>query len=288
MKIAVLSDIHGNLPALEAVTADIAAWQPDVVVVNGDVINRGPSNLACLQWVLRHQREAGWVLLRGNHEDYVLTSADPTIPRTGPKFELRQFSEWTYQQVGTELMQELAAMPDRFGWRAPDGSTFLAMHGTVQGNRVGIYPQTTDEEIRPLIAPAPSLFVTAHTHRALIRQVGHTTVVNIGSAGLPFDENQQVGYGRFTWTASAGWQAEVRRLDYDRQRAELDMVTTGFLDEAGPFAPLVLVELRLALGLIGRWAKQYEADFLQGEFGLAESVGWYLAEHGYEAFSQRP
>jgi predicted phosphodiesterase len=281
MKIAILSDIHGNLPALEAVTADIEAWQPDLVLVNGDVINRGPNNLACLQWVLRQQREAGWLLLRGNHEDYVLSTADPHVPQSGPKAELRQLSDWTYAQVGGELMHEAAAMPDRFGWRAPDGSTLLVMHGTVLGNRVGIYPHSTDEEIEAAVVPAPTVFVTAHTHRALLRQVGGTLVVNVGSAGLPFDENPLVGYGQLTWRAGQGWQAAVRRLDYDRQQAERDMETTGFLAGAGPFAPMIRVELQVARGLIGRWGKLYEEPFLRGEVGLAESVGRYLAENGY-------
>ncbi|MCA9981335.1 MAG: hypothetical protein KDD89_10890, partial [Anaerolineales bacterium] len=216
----------------------------------------------------------------GNHEDYVLTSCDPSRPQTGPKAEMRQFSEWTYLQVRDQAF-ELAAMPDRFAWQAPDGSTFMVMHASVLGNRLGIYPKTTDDELRTRIAPGPTLFVTAHTHRALRRQIDNSLVVNIGSSGLPFDDDWHVSYGRFVWQASGGWQAEVCRLPYDREQAERDLFTSGFMAEAGPFADLVLVELRIARGLIHCWAEKYQAAFLAGEIGLRESVDLFLAQADY-------
>ncbi len=67
-KIAVLADIHGNLPALEAVLADIDAQRPDEVLVGGDLVGRGPQGSA----VVRCIRERGWRAVRGNHEDYLL------------------------------------------------------------------------------------------------------------------------------------------------------------------------------------------------------------------------
>ncbi len=69
MKLAVLSDIHGNVPALQAVVEHVEAWGPDHVIVNGDIVNRGPYSLECLQAVQEKQAVQGWQLLRGNHED---------------------------------------------------------------------------------------------------------------------------------------------------------------------------------------------------------------------------
>ncbi len=59
MKIAVLSDIHGNLPALEAVTADIDTWQPEMIIVDGDIVNGGPCSRACWQFVQKQQLAIG-------------------------------------------------------------------------------------------------------------------------------------------------------------------------------------------------------------------------------------
>ncbi len=67
MKVAVLSDVHGNLPALRTVIADIDAWSPDLVVVGGDIINRGPLSGECLDLLVERQAADGWHLLRGNH-----------------------------------------------------------------------------------------------------------------------------------------------------------------------------------------------------------------------------
>ena len=72
MKLAVLADIHANLPALHSVASHIEAWQPDGVVLAGDVVNRGPRPLECLRFVQEKQRAAGWGVVRGNHEEYVM------------------------------------------------------------------------------------------------------------------------------------------------------------------------------------------------------------------------
>jgi len=76
MKIAILSDVHGNLLALQAVKADIEGWRPDLVVVAGDVVNGGPNSKACTQIVKRQQKSYNWQVLRGNHEDYVIEWAE--------------------------------------------------------------------------------------------------------------------------------------------------------------------------------------------------------------------
>ena len=68
MQFAVLADIHGNLPALEAVAAEIDRLRPDLVFVAGDFQNRGPNPREVTKFVA----ESGWTLLRGNHEDYVI------------------------------------------------------------------------------------------------------------------------------------------------------------------------------------------------------------------------
>jgi predicted phosphodiesterase len=271
VKIAVISDIHGNIPALEAVTADIEKWQPDQVIVDGDIVNRGPRSRDCLEWVLARQMSDGWKILKGNHEDYVLECAATNGTAVGPDYEVRQFAHWAYEQVA-DYTPIIADLPELHSVCAPDGTELRVVHGSMRDNRDGVYPKTTDAELREQIAPAPKLFVTGHTHRSLIRQIDETTVVNVGSVGASFDGNRELSYGRFTWTAQLGWQANIVRLPYDFARIEQDYETTGFLEEAGPLAQLMLVELRRAGGLIYRWASRYQEAVLTGEINMEDSV----------------
>ena len=97
MKIAIISDIHGNLPAFQTVLEDLDSWQPDQVIVAGDVVNRGPRPVPCLEIVQERVETEGWQLVRGNHEDYVLNHTSPDAPRRGPVFEFLRSSYWTFQ-----------------------------------------------------------------------------------------------------------------------------------------------------------------------------------------------
>lgn len=277
MKIAVLSDIHGNLPALRAVAKDIDTWQPDLVVVNGDIVNRGPCSQAALRFVLDKRESSGWHLLRGNHEDFLLRCGHPDSKLTGPAAEINRFVHFAYQQLNGEL-EVLHAMPERFSWFAPDSSEFRVIHASMRSNRDGIYSELTDEELQQRIMPPPSLFVTGHTHQPWIRKVNDTLVVNAGSAGAPFDLDWRPSYGRFTWDPQQGWQAEIARVEYDRTLIERDYVRSGFLQEGGPLAQIMLVELRRARGLISHWSSQYEKAVTDGEISLEESVKRILQE----------
>lgn len=286
MKLAILSDIHGNWPALEAVAADVDAWGPDIVVVNGDVVNGGPSNVACWRYVAGRAAVDGWIVLRGNHEEYVAEWLDYTGPREGPAYDLIRLSEWTFQQFAGDV-SALGALPERWEWAAPGGERLVTMHASVLGNRAGIYPFTTDEEARRKIVPGTAVFVTAHTHIPHQRDVDGTQVVNVGSVGLPGDGDGRASYGRITWRRG-GWEAAIARVAYDRATAERDYFTSGFMDEAGPEAEMSLVEFRAARDARTRWRAVYGDRIRSGELPLATSIRRFLAETEFAPFALQP
>jgi predicted phosphodiesterase len=287
MKIAVLSDIHGNFPALQAVVRDIDEWQPDQVIVNGDIVNRGPCSHTCLDYLLARRAVDGWQLLKGNHEEFLLFCAGPDFQLDGPDFEVNRFAYWSYQQLNGRV-SELAMLPDEYTWYAPDGSEFRATHASTRSSREGLYEEQSDAALGRRIGRTPAVFVTGHTHQAFIRRLPDTLVVNAGSAGAPFDLDWRPSYGRFTWSPEQGWQAAIQRVEYDRQLIEKDYVRSGFLREAGPLAQLMLLELRKARGLIFRWAERYQTAVLSGEITVAQSVKQLMREDDVRPFLGPP
>jgi len=276
MKVAVLADIHGNLSALERVTEHIEAWNADQVVMAGDVVNRGPQPRICWQFVEERAQTAGWRLLRGNHEDYVLVHDGPDAPRSGPEFDVYLNSYWTYQKMDGKI-EALKALPDQVSLSGPDGGEVRVVHASMRGNRIGIYPETPDAMLAQLIAPAPAVICVGHTHRPLIRQLNDTLVVNAGSVGMPFDGDRRAAYAQLTWQNDM-WRAEIIRLDYDQARTEEQFYSSGFIPNAGPLAEIMLVEFREARSYIHRWLFRYEPLVLAGEMTMAESVRRYLQD----------
>ena len=283
MNIAVLADIHANLPALQTVADDVERWRPDAVIVAGDLVNRGPRSRECLDFVMEKVRTAGWLLLRGNHEDYVLSHADPATPRSGLGLEIRRLSYWTYQQVCSDL-DLLQAMPLEQKLHDPQGGEVHFVHGSLLGLRDGIYPETLDCELpaktgldrRPPGAPPLALFCVGHTHRPLVRRLNGTLIVNAGSVGLPFDQDTRLAYARLSWQPS-GWQAEIVRLKYDLEGAKRDFTATGYLQGGGPLARLVLIELETASSHLYNWSVRYQSAAERGEISMEDSVQRYLA-----------
>jgi len=274
MKLAVLADIHANYTALQTVTEHIEGWHPDRVVVAGDIVNRGPRPAECLRFVQEKQRTYGWLTVRGNHEDYVISCGAPDAPNCGPEYDIFRTAYWTYQQLNGNVAV-LEAMLFQQSLKVPDGSEARIAHASMRGNRDGIYPETTDDELRRQIQPPPALLCVGHTHRPLIREIDETLVVNVGAAGLPFDGDRRASYAQLEWQPGK-WNAKIIRLDYDWQQTERDFLESGFMEESGALAPLILDEFHTARSRLYQWAEKYEAGVLGGEMTIEESVQRFI------------
>lgn len=274
MKIAVFADVHSNLPALETVLDDIDRWRPGRVLVAGDIINRGPNPRACTERVLARAEAEDWGMIYGNHERYVLKYGKGNLPDQGPEFEITRHAKWTYDQLAG-LVEPLEALPFQWSMTDESGNEFRMVHASMLGDRRGIFPDDSEESLREKIAPAPGVLVVGHTHRPLIRTVDDTLVVNVGAVGAPFDHDPRAAYAQLTFEDGA-WKAEIVRLDYDRERAITGFSESGYLEESGDFARLILAEFREARSLIPGWYRAYEDRVMDGELTLKASVDLYL------------
>jgi len=272
MKLAVLSDVHGNLPALEAVMEDLLRWSPDHVVINGDLINRGPNSRACVE--LLKQQISRLDLIRGNHEDFVMTCGTKAYDHTHHTFDLRRFAHWAFAQMG-DAMDEVARWHDHLDLYERQGGLHIT-HASRLGKREGISLRTPESDLPAKLGERGALFITSHTHKAMIREYDGTLIVNTGSVGSPSDLDPRAAYGRFEFD-DVRWQAEIVRLDYDRPRAERDFITSGFIEGGGPLARLMLEELRHAHVFVGPWNERYHQAVLDRLITVEEAVQQFLA-----------
>lgn len=274
MKIAVLSDVHGNVPALRAVLDDIDAWRPDLLVVNGDLVSRGPCSVECMQ--LLRSRAPACHYLTGNHETYVLRCADEPADPDSPTLEIDRFAEWTLRRLGA-LLDEIRGWSDHLDLTGlAQGASAHITHGSRLGNRDGISARTLDADLPAKLGEPRDLFVGSHTHKPLLRRFNGSLVVNTGSVGQPMDGDPRAAYGRFTLQAG-GWHAEIVRVAYDKARAERDFVESGFLAEAGPMARLIYLELQQSRPHVGPWRREYLEAVKARELTVADAVERYLA-----------
>ncbi len=274
MKIAAFADVHSNLEALETVLDHIECWQPDRVLMGGDLVNRGPNPRACTERVLARAKAEDWGMICGNHERYVLEHGQGRLPDQGPAFEITRHAKWTYDQLNG-LVEPLEALPFQWNMIDESGKELRMVHASMLGDRKGIFPDDSETSLREKIAPAPAVLVVGHTHRPLIRTVDDTLVVNVGAAGAPFDHDPRAAYAQITREDGA-WKAEIIRLDYDREQAIIQFGESGYLTHGGDFARLILAEFREARPLIPGWYSTYEGRVMGGELTLRASVDLYL------------
>lgn len=274
MKIAVLSDVHGNVPALEAVLEDIIQWRPDELIVNGDLVNRGPLSLDVLQLLQREY--PGARCLRGNHENWLLRASSTPPDFDSPTYEIDRFAHLALKQLGKKV-EEIALWDDHLDLIDLEGGSLHITHGSRKGDRYGISPETEGEELLERLGDPRDLFVGSHTHRAFRRLHHGNQVVNTGSVGQPFDHDERAAYVRLQFLGGK-WQVQGVRVAYDRERAIRDFESSGFLDEGGALTRVIFREFFEARVHVGPWRRQYLAAIQAGEISVVDSVERYLSE----------
>ena len=205
LTIAVIADIHGNGPALEAVLEDLERVAPDEILVGGDLVGRGPEGSR----VVRRIADLGWPSVRGNHEDYLLDFRRKKVPTEWFETDEWAASRWMAEELGTEDADYIAALP--FSMTSCLAQEVRLVHGSPRSNNEGIGPWTADEELEEhLRSIEESVLVCGHTHRPLTRRLGPGLVVNVGSVGLPFNRDRRAQYTLLHRTGTR-WEVELRR-----------------------------------------------------------------------------
>lgn len=185
LRVAALYDIHGNLPALEAVLGEVAAARVDAIVVGGDVLP-GPMPKECLDLLFNTGRPTHFI--HGNGESAALQVLRGDVPEKVPE-AFRPAVQWSAEQLPDEYRREIAAWP--LTLRLPiDGlGEVLFCHATPRNDTELITRLSPDARIREVFKGQDGhVAVCGHTHMQFDRTVDSVRVVNAGSVGMPFGE----------------------------------------------------------------------------------------------------
>lgn len=240
-RIAIIADIHGNLPALEAVTADIETQGVDEILVGGDLVGRGPQGSAVVHFIM----DKGWPCIRGNHEDYMLSFIKRTVPEAWWHEHEWAASRWMAAELDEEVVSYIDALAPSLC--SPLAPSLRLVHGSPSSNREGIGPWTSEEDLqRHLDAIDEPLLVCAHTHRPFDTKIGDKQIVNVGSVGLPFNGDWRAQYAIFSIDQSGEWDFTYKQVPYDRDRLCKHYEDSGFLEEGGVTSKLLYREVQRA------------------------------------------
>ena len=241
-RLAVLADIHGNLPALEAVIADLAAVAVDHVVVAGDLVNWAPFSAPVVERVLAE----GWAVIRGNAEFYVLDYNTPRAPAAWSDRGQYATLPVLHEHLRGRLQTRIAAWPDTISLRYPDAPPVRVVHGSPRSAWEGITALAPDEEVAAMLAGVEeTTVIAAHTHLVMDRTVGPWRILNPGSVGVPLDGLFSAGYLLLD-AAADGWRPTFRRVPFDYAALFAELERRRIAETYGVIGHLIVEEFRTA------------------------------------------
>lgn len=221
MQAAALYDIHGNLPALEAVIAELRRQHVDQVIVGGDVLP-GPMPIECLDLLMRLDVPTCFIMGNGDREVLARTRGIETEWYRNARGEWREPIDWTAQQLHPQHADLIADWPATLSLPIDRSGDVLFCHATPR-NDTDIFTRLTSEDrLAPLFADVKAkLVVCGHTHLQFERMVGKSRVVNAGSVGMPF------GRTGADWLL-LGPDIDLRHADYDLSAAAERLRETSY------------------------------------------------------------
>jgi predicted phosphodiesterase len=227
MRVAALYDIHGNLPALEVVLADVQREGVDVIVIGGDFA-AGPMPVETFDRLRALGDRA--LFLSGNAERELAEGTAPEEELGHARFE------WLSEQLGPERLEFMRSLPANVRVVADGAGPTLFCHGSPRSDLEVLTPDTPDDRLREALATADAnVVVCGHTHSQWIRELDGITVANAGSVGLPYEDKP----GAYWALVAHG--VHHRRTEYDVAAAATAYEATGF-PEAAEYARETLLE----------------------------------------------
>lgn len=230
MRVAILADIHGNLPACEAVLEDIAKQSPDYIVAAGDLALRGAHPKETVD--LLFSRCNAWLM--GNTDCYLAGNYLGGAYREKEHWKT-DLLDWTRNELGEERVKRLGTLPFSVRYSPSKGQDLYVCHANPRNLEDSLEPTMDESELRGYLHHLDAAAVAfGHLHFPYRRRVGRMLIADVASAGIPRDGDLRPAWGLFTYTPR-GWRVQIRRVRYPVRRA-----TQSLTDRKVPGAPLLI------------------------------------------------
>lgn len=233
MKVALVSDIHGNLTALRSVLAEVR--KADRVVCLGDVAATGPQPRETISFL----RKAKWPCVLGNTDETLSKSEREKFEKApeGEREKLTALDEWTGSELDAADRQFLSRFSPTVEVKTRRYD-LLCYHGSPRSNTEQVLPSLTDEELGEIFEGTRArVYAGGHTHSQMVRKLGDSVVVNPGSVGLPFLKTAggrvlNPAWAEYAILTSSGddLSVELRREKYSKRDLEEAVVNSGMPD----------------------------------------------------------
>jgi putative phosphoesterase len=234
-RVAAIYDVHGNLPALEAVLADLENVNPDLVVVGGDVV-AGPMPTEVLDRLAQLGKSVFFV--RGNADREVVAAYDDgryadAMNASDPAERAAAYAASKIDHAHRDLLGSFA---ERLIAEVEGVGQVLFCHGSPRSDEEIVTTVTSEGRLREILAGVDQdLVVCGHTHAQFDRHIGDKRVINAGSVGMPY-QGKRVGA---FWLLVRADGISLRRSDYDLDRAVRRIRASGY-PEAEKMAQILL------------------------------------------------
>lgn len=269
MRLAILSDIHGNLLAFEAALRHIAQHGVDLIIVTGDIVVGSPDSSQC--WELA--KSLNCPIVRGNHERYV---AHFGTDEASPLWSTRQFAvlHFALAQLTEAQRKEMEELPHSF--RDPGLPELYVVHASERSDHDTVASHTPEEELRNMFPTARERFIIrSHNHFGQVRLWKNGTIVTNSSVGLPLDSNTTAQYLLLDRVKDS-WHFAHQSVPYDVDAAIKRFHDTGYLKNTGPVGRLFLRELATGTMQILPFIRHYAKWQEEGSISLDEAVERFL------------
>jgi putative phosphoesterase len=213
----VLSDVHGNVVALEAIRKALRAEKPDFVAIAGDLVLSGPDPAATVD-LLQQMESEGAAIVAGNTDiavaDFDYAAAFPMMIDGVPE-AIQAAAEWAHDALGDDRVAWLRRLPSERRLRAEDGTMVLVCHAS-PGSQTAGFDQALEASIvtERVSRTDAQVIACGHTHLPEVRDLGWKLIVNDGSAGYVFDGEPTASWARID-VEDGEIKAEIKRTEFD-------------------------------------------------------------------------